>query len=200
MHTDHKYFQQMLPDLVAGKLEAQQRADLESHLASCDECSRHRSGLDTISAALKGFRPSDPPAHYFNNVLPGIRLRLERKGIPEEHSLLRRFIAPVGAMVIVIGVLAQTAVNNNNGLRSMLGTLKTDELADVVVDQAEHQSLYLIPSTESLAAALPDEAIDRELAATILLDDGDATYASVTDLSDNDVKLILERLGERKIL
>jgi hypothetical protein len=200
VHTNHEYYQLMLPDFVTGKLGEKQRLESESHLASCEECSLRRLELVTLSASLRSFRPSGPPTNYFNNVLPRLRERLDGKRTPAENPLLARILAPLGAMALVIGLLTQIGMNQENGLRSMLGTLKTDELADVAVEQAEHQSLYLIPSTESLAAALPDEAIDRKLAATILFDESDESYEMVSDLTDEQVKLILERLGERKIL
>ena len=200
VHTNHEYYQLQLPDYATGRLEEQQRLELEAHLASCDECNRRRAEFSTLVALMQHSRPSDPPSHYFSNVLPRIRERLEQRSTRGESPLVSRILAPLGALAVVIGLLVQIPMDKDNDLRAMLGALKSDELADVVVEEAEHQSLYLIPSTESLAAALSDQAIDRELAAAILLDGDDATFESVTDLSDQDVNLILERLGERKIL
>jgi len=198
--TNHKHIQYLLPDFVTGKLRGQEQRELESHLAFCDGCRRRLEGFETLNGTMNSLRPVDPPTYYFSTILPRIRERIEGKTRTAEHPFIARILVPLGAMAVIVAVLSQIPINTEDGLRSVLSAMKSDELAEIVVEEVEHQSLYLVPSTESLAAALSERSIDTKLATTILSDEGDVTFDSVSDLSDQDVKFILERLGERKIL
>ena len=200
VRTNHKYYRLLLPDFVTGKLDGDHREELAAHLASCDECARSLDELKDLAVMLRGVRPADPPTHYFNTVLPRLRERIAGKVDRKEDPLIARFLAPLGALAIIIAVLLQVPLKREADLRAVLDGLESDELAEVAIEQPEYQSLYLIPSTESLASALPDGAISRKLAVTILTDNDDEALLSMTDLTDDEVKVILERMGERKIL
>ncbi len=189
----------MLPDFVTGKLPADERQDLEAHLASCTECAREANEFKAVAAALQKIRPLNPPTNYLSTVLPRVRESLAGKSARREDPFIERILAPLAAMAIVVITLLQMPFNSKADLRAVLDELKSDELADVAVEP-EYQSLYLIPSTESLASSLPDEAIDQKFASTILTSDDDAALVSMTELSDHDVTIILKRLGERTIL
>lgn len=200
MRSDHRYYQLMLPDFVSGKLGESERRELEAHLSSCDECTRHKSEFSAIAAALREIRPDDPPSHYFSNVLPRIRERIAGTSSRGDNPLVERILVPLAALALLVAVLLQVPFKPEGDLRSVLGGLQSNELAEVEVEQAEYQSLYLIPSTESLASALSDQTINQKLAAAILTDNDDAALVSLSELTDRDVAIILERLGERKIL
>jgi DNA-binding MurR/RpiR family transcriptional regulator len=128
-----------------------------------------------------------------------MREKIEGRAKTVEHRFVRRVLVPLGALAVILAVLSRIPLNAEKDLRSVLNSMKSDELAEIAVEDAERQSLYLVPSTESLAASLAEQTIDTKLAAAILSDDG-ATFDSMSDLSDQDVTVILKRLGERKIL
>jgi anti-sigma factor RsiW len=197
--TNHEHIQHLLPDLVTEKLQAQERRELESHLSSCEECRSRLEGFQSLNISLNSFKPSDPPAHYFSTVVPRMREKIEGRAKTVEHRFVRRVLVPLGALAVILAVLSRIPLNAEKDLRSVLNSMKSDELAEIAVEDAERQSLYLVPSTESLAASLAEQTIDTKLAAAILSDDG-ATFDSMSDLSDQDVTVILKRLGERKIL
>ncbi len=198
--THHEHVQYLLPDFVKGKLEPREQSEVEAHLTSCVECLRRLEEFRSLDAALEGYKTPEPPAHYFTTIVPRLRERIEKKTRTGERGLVYRVLVPLGALALLVAVLSRIPVNTGGDLRSVLGSMKSDELAEIAVEEVERQSLYLIPSTESLAAALPEESIDTKLAATILSDTDDLTYETLSDLSDQDVTIILERLGERKIL
>lgn len=200
VRTDHRYFQLMFPDFLTGKLETNRRLELESHLALCGDCARDLEELKTLEITLRSIRPADPPAYYFTTVLPRVREAIEGKAPRNEDSFMARFLAPIAALALLAIALLQVSIRTEGDLRAVLGGLKSDELAEVAVEEAEYQSLYLIHSTESLASTLPEKVIDQQLAETILTDGDDTTLLSMTELTDQDVTIILERLGERKIL
>ncbi len=200
VHTGHEYFEASLPDLATGQLDSALRAELEHHVASCESCERTLAALKAVIPLLPGAATGNVPVHYFSNVLPRIRERIDHKQPAKENVWVSRVLAPLTALMILIGLVTQVSLDSGNGLRTILQSLRTDELADVLVEQAEQQSLYLIPSTESLASSLPERVITRELAASVLEGDDIIGLQAVSDLSEDEMDMVVARLVERTIL
>ncbi len=63
---------ELLPDLVAGEVGAEERAAVEAHLRACDACARFGGRYAGLLTALAEAARQEPPA----GVLERLRLRL----------------------------------------------------------------------------------------------------------------------------
>lgn len=63
---------ELLPDLVAGEVRAEDRAAVEAHLRACDACAQFGGRYAGLLSALAGAAPQEPPG----GVLERLNLRL----------------------------------------------------------------------------------------------------------------------------
>ena len=204
VHKEHEYYRSLLPDVVKGTLNADEAAELDRHLADCAECAQDRSVIETAMDALQAeTSPQAPPSHYFETVLPHVRERLDRSHQTSWiHSVIfTRVAVPLAALALFVVLIARVpfdSTSNNSVLRSMISSLSTEELTDAMVKQSE---LTLAPwSSEALSELVPENAVTTKLAADIIESGDVSAYQTLSDLSDKDIDLLLQRLGERNML
>lgn len=200
MQTDHERYLIHLPDYVTGNLAPGVGRDVEAHLASCDSCRGQLADLESLMTQMGAHRPGRVPANYFGTVLPRIRKRLEGRRETGENPWVTRILAPLSALALIIVLTTQISFDANEDLRSVVGSLETDELNEAIVDEVQWQSSYLVPSTESLAEGLTEQAVNQELAAAVFNGEDVVGYETVADLSEREIELIVARLSERTIL
>ena len=203
VHKEHEYYRNLLPDLVKGALNAEEAADVDRHLAVCAECAEERSNIEAGMNTLEAATLAEAPPRYFETVLPRVRERLDRSRRPSwVHSVIfTRVAVPLASLALFVVLIARVpfdSASNNSVLRSMISSLSTEELTDAMVKQSE---MALTPwSSEALSEVVPENAVTTTLGADIIQSGDASAYQSLSDLSDKDIDLLLQRLGERNIL
>lgn len=213
MRTEH--IEYLLPDYLTGRLEESLRPGVESHLAECAAC---RSELEVLREAFQSLRvhhAAEPPTGYFLTLLPHVRERLEGKRAKPflSHPLVGRLVMPIAVGVLALFIVLRGPFSTTNTelernpLQPALGGFETDELVDIVLDQAHSQALNTLSEGETSAMlAVPLLHGNHLLTGTepfsltgepIL---GAGMPDSLGQFSDSEVEVLIARLGERTIL
>lgn len=103
--SDHAAFRDWAAAYVLGSLEAAERSEFETHLASCDECRARVAEFAPIPGLLSRVEPVDNPP------VPGAIAELAVEQVRSDWTALRRSrtrwrSAAVAAAVLVIGLVA----------------------------------------------------------------------------------------------
>lgn len=213
MRTEHVEY--LLPDYLNKKLEESLRPWVENHLEECGACRAELDNLRGVFSHLDSFVARPPHDGYFTTVLPRVRERLQEKESVSflSHPLVTRFVAPlaVGALLLVIlfrvPFALREADRGHNPLQPVVRGLETEELVDVILDQAHRQTISGQGENETSALlAVPLLRSDHLLAGA---DQLSLSNESVLDaglpenldqLSASEVDVLVARLGERTIL
>lgn len=213
MRTEHVEY--LLPDYLNNMLEESLRPWVENHLEECGACRAELENLRSAFSHLDTFSATPPSDGYFTTIVPRVRQRLQEKKTVSflSHPLVTRFAAPLAAGVLLLVVLLRVppalheADRERNPLQPVAGGLESDELVDVILDQAHRQTISSQGENETSAfLAIPFLRSDHLLAGA---DQASLSNESVLDvgmpesldqLSASDVDVLVARLGERTIL
>lgn len=213
MRTQH--IEYLLPDYLNHRLEDDLRPGVEQHLQECAACRGELEMLRTAFREIEAHQDSGPPEGYFSTVLPRVRERLENREAKSilAHPLILRLVAPLaaGALALIIMLHLPFPANNTeaeqNPLRPIMHGVTTDELVDVVLDQAHRQSLNALGEGEasSILATrilhgehlLADAEPLPHVGEPVL---GGGMPEGLEQLSDSEIEAIIQRLGERTTL
>ncbi len=213
VHTEHIEF--LLPDYLTRRLEEPLQLGVERHLEECATCRAELRELRETFQNLQAHRPTQPPHGYFTSVLPRVRERLEddSRGWTLAHPLVTRLAAPLAAGLIILLVLIRVpfpsgdVAKDHNPLQPVLSNVDSEELLDLVLDQVHRQAFSTVGESEaSSLLAVPilhsdpllSDAQHMSLRDEPLL--GAAMPEGLDQLSDSDVDVLVQRLGERAIL
>jgi Putative zinc-finger len=86
----HENCSELLPLYERGRLSASKAADVEAHLASCEDCARELTGLNYLRAADAAPMTEGERAHLHNAVAEAMRAELRRGGEVEALDRRRR--------------------------------------------------------------------------------------------------------------
>lgn len=67
----------MLAGYIDGELTPEERADVEQHLRSCDECKKELEAFQKLKEVTGAMRYADIPEHVWENYWHGLYRRLE---------------------------------------------------------------------------------------------------------------------------
>ncbi|MBI5464382.1 MAG: zf-HC2 domain-containing protein [Ignavibacteriales bacterium] len=214
MRTEHPNIR--LIDFAAGRLDAEDRERLERHLAECPEC---RDDLRSIEIGVDALRqPSHEtiPRVYFTTILPRVRSRIaEGKPKPVLGWIVWSKLAfPFASLALIIGILFLSLGEEENGLernplRPVLQSVRADEAIDVLIDEAMKSSMMRPLDQVAAESVLNDRAqvkiLHKALKEQPSALGGANDFSSSTleyelsDLSNDQVNELLERLSEREI-
>ena len=76
--ADHGYFEELITAELDGELTAEQRAELDAHLAGCEQCRAFRDALSAVEGAAARHLP-EPPAEFTANVMAAVRAQAKQK-------------------------------------------------------------------------------------------------------------------------
>jgi hypothetical protein len=214
VHIEH--VESQLPEYLDGTLVGPLREGVDEHLRHCSACRSSLEDLQRTMAMLDRQRTSGPSEIYFATLLPRVRQRLERE---ESRGLfgapfVLRFALPVAAAAIALFILlslpfptAETEVSHNP-LQAVVHGSTTDDLVDIVLDMMPLQPLST-PTVEGETSSLLGATIlrgdhllagaDQESPAEGLTFDS-GMPAGLEQLSDADLEVLVQRLGERTTL
>ena len=104
--ADHGYFEELITAELDGELTPEQRAELDGHLAGCEQCRTFRDALSAVEGAAARHLP-EPPAEFTANVMAAVRAQAKQK---KKGKLLpfpgRSLAAAAAALVLWAGVRA----------------------------------------------------------------------------------------------
>jgi hypothetical protein len=165
---------------------------------------------------LESHATEGPPSGYFTTVLPRVRRRLEgeeSRSFFSSPSLIRLAL-PIGAAALALFIVLSLpfpgteAETGHNPLQAVMHGSTTDELVDVVFDMVHLQPLSS-PTVEGETSSLLGARVlrgdhllahaDEALFADDLTFDG-AMPEGLDELSEADVQVLVQRLGEGTIL
>jgi anti-sigma factor RsiW len=196
-------------------LEESLRPLVESHLEECGACRTELENLRTTFHWLSTYQAPPPADGYFSTILPRVRERLESKKPASffAHPLVARLAVPLAVGAVMLAILLSVpfsergSENGHNPLQSVLRGLETDELVDIILDQADRQSLTTQGESETSAfLAVPFLSGDHLLASAGQLSFADEPILgsempeSLDQLTDSDIDVLVAQLGERTIL
>ena len=212
MLTDHERWEHMIPDYLSGQLSESDSDDVRRHMTSCAQCSRAAEKLRPVFSLLEGEKSQLAPARYFGSVLPSVRARIEASSSRRRLRPLAQFARPVASVALLamifltLGPPWQVRLPENLALSEAIGDVSPDALAEALANQA-----HVIdgPEEGSLSGVIPDPLFEMEVVHSLLQDrstpemldassDADAVWLS--DLSDTEVTILLQRLSEREML
>jgi hypothetical protein len=201
----------LLPDFVSNRTSQEENKSVQEHLESCSSCSEEALVLKQTFEAVASSRTSIPPERYWTNFLPRLHGRLSdgRKTRRDLAPWVSKFLLPSAGLVVTILLLSLTGVvpepkGSLLAERQLVRQMDTTEfyqLAESSVDPLFPESSTrletLLPQGEetrrainSLIAPSSDEVVQlREGGVRDLTDTG------LDDLTDEEMELVLQRLG-----
>jgi hypothetical protein len=111
----HETCSELLGPYIGGKLDRARRADVEEHLATCDECSQELAGLVALTA------PEIEPLNEVERARIVRAVRAEARGAEREPISIRwgRRFAPALGAAAVLAVIAVGVITLNDEDRSV---------------------------------------------------------------------------------
>jgi Putative zinc-finger len=213
-------FRSLLVERQEGIISPEDAKTLDRHLSSCDRCRQDLALIGVSFETLRSVRDADPPTHYFTNLLPRIRQRIEnrerRSFAPALPLWVQRILAPgsalgvLGSIVALYVLLTPSFDPTKTGLRQIVSEVPRDEI-DRVAESASYSDVLtrtMEPSQRMLETlsnpGLVSQHIDR-----MLVDDqlehghtlsiflaGDSPFE---DIAEEDVDSIILKLDKTSL-
>ncbi len=208
----------LLVELADGTITADDRKEAEMHLRSCASCTADAAVLRSTLTALLGETEAPPPAHYFTNLLPTIRLRLEHESRSWHiaapmwlNTVLAPFTVTVMAVIVVGLFHVLEPTEEFSPLNNIIGQVSTEDIAVLASGEsdtfdsdggsaANGKILDMFPNAISAAEKMKIEFLANELPVlqtdvTILNDD-----TMLDELDDDAVSQVLNRMNNGSTL
>ncbi len=140
-----KEIKYLLPEFVEHKLPPEEKMTISQHLESCRNCSTEFRQIIDLYARLENEPTNLPPQSYWNNLIPLIHSRIERKSGRLYKGLLAKFSIPVAATILAIVVLvrvftgispeAQPVYNTQSVLNNIITELNASDITNMSVEE-----------------------------------------------------------------
>jgi hypothetical protein len=208
----------LLVELADGTITPEDRTAVEHHLSACASCASDAELLQHTFAALRNVPEEPPPAHYFNNLLPRIRTRLEKGNRPWQIAVpvwLNKVLAPLavtGMAVVMVGLFHLFQPTDDfMPLRNILGQVPADDIVNIVSAENEpfESNFGINSSTKILDAAPNPNLVADRMRADLLA--GELPYqqtdlnivndeSSLDGLDEDAVSQVLTRMNDSSAL
>ena len=209
VHTGHVKY--LLPDFLNGQLDQEDHVTVEVHLRGCPECRLEILALKNAISLLELHHPQGPPDHYYSNLVPRIRGRLEGGTVSWIHNpVWTRFGLPIVAagiaLVLLIRLPQSALAPARDILDGLSATIELNELADMLAQQRDPLPLSLNETQELAETVASDEAVKQQIVEKLRASksekeydylSGIATDQLIDSLSESDAEILLQKLGER---
>lgn len=140
-----KEIKYLLPEFVEHKLPPEEKMTISQHLESCRNCSTEFRQIIDLYARLENEPTNLHPQSYWNNLIPLIHSRIERKSGRLYKGLLAKFSIPVAATILAIVVLvrvftgispeAQPVYNTQSVLNNIITELNASDITNMSVEE-----------------------------------------------------------------
>jgi anti-sigma factor RsiW len=169
----------LLPDLLNGTLAPDQRAGVEAHLLTCDDCREEMELLRGMRRSMH--RVSAPPAADIVRALPAYRAQVRRVGNGWRIAAALALLAGGGTSVVV--ARHADVLHGNRGPAGATAAGQTAVIAPTDTHVAQEATPTPAPhAVEAIGAP----TAPRELA---------VASASVGDLSDEELDALVNEIG-----
>jgi hypothetical protein len=207
----------LLVELKEGTISAENKTLAEQHVATCAKC---EADLILIGRAFEALRVSageEVPSHYFTNLLPRVRRRLDERDAKKFGFALpewvQRMIAPAVAVGVVISMIALFALLNptydtaQSHLIQIVSQFPKDEIEDVVdmandspvvarTSELHRGILEMLPNPSQVSNRLERQLLDDEVNHGHRVSTFLAADISFEDINDEEVDSIIDRLKD----
>lgn len=215
MLNDHDHWEQLIPDYLSGRLSDRDGQELKHHIAQCDRCSQLVEELGPLFEIQRVERSRQAPGGYFASVLPRIRQRLDRSGSRSRARGLPDLALAGASLVLLVAIFLslwppwQEAGTQDRALAEAIEELPAGVVADALDRQADQAGFIEYPSGGSISAVLSDKILEAEIVSALVQDRSalgafagasDSQSFWLSDLDDQEVTILLQRLSEREIL
>lgn len=172
-------FRSLLVEKQEGTISSEGESILERHLSVCDRCKEDFALIGASFDALRGALDQEVPTHYFTNLVPRIRLRIENQ--PRAFSgfalpvWVQRLLAPGSALavlgsIVALYILLTPALDPSKmGLRQIVAEIPKEDI-DRVTESVAYSNVLartMEPSQRMLETltnpAVVSQHIEREL-------------------------------------
>ncbi len=216
----HKEITQHLVDYCEGALTGELRDEIERHLAECAACRGELALLQTAFEALQHEPGLDVPAHYFTNLIPKIRQRIDAGEKRRIGFALPAWIGssvrPLAAMLVLgaVAVLfrilgpASTAASPLEELVSQVPPSDVDSLVAYFSDtndllhgtETQQRILEVAPNPALVSDHLAGDVFANTTIEPVTYTDPALIDDQVLDLSEDDVSQVLAELDQSQDL
>jgi len=200
---DHERRRNELPAYLLGALEPGEAAELERHLAGCEECRDELSRLEPAAQALPETVPRlDPPGRLRSRVMAEVRADAERSGAraPRRRPGIPRLATAAAAALLLIAVAVGGYALRSGGSGSESTTATAGQSPGVeatLVSEGGSATLRLanvrgLPSDEVLQAWVQRDArVESADRLFVPNQDGTAT-TKIDDMSGVEAVMVTE--------
>jgi anti-sigma factor RsiW len=143
--------QEMLPDLLHGKLDASARARVEAHVASCEECTEELEVLRTVKSAAVFIPPID--VDRVVRQIPPYRLIVPAAQAPARTRVVSWLVAASLAVVVLGG--GSLLMIQQKPLTQRLATSHSTQSGATAPDQVARGGATSIATPSGTASAAP---------------------------------------------
>lgn len=207
----------LLVELKEGTISGENQALAEQHIATCAKC---KADLVMIGGAFEALRVSvdeELPTHYFTNLLPRVRQRLDERDVKKFGFALpewaQRMVAPASAIGVIISMAAlfvflnPTYDTTQSHLMQIVSQFPKEEI-EGVVDMANYSPviartselhrgiLEMSPNPSQVSRQLERQFLDDEVNHGHRLSTFLAADITFEDINDDEVDSIIDRLKE----
>ena len=211
----HSVVRSLLVGFHEGTLPSDEKKTVENHLALCSECRNYSENIARTFKILQSEGPAEVPTHYFSNLLPRIRLRIEER--PHSFAWLSpapwiyKFVAPVSSAMVVACLIGLFTLLRPLSLQSPLEELRkeastfgTQDVADYLVESSElthaleppQKVMDIVVDPSLVSSRLEHQMFARtaeEYQPTSLITTDDA---SVDSLSDEEINQVIAQFDK----
>jgi len=212
--------QYLLVGLREGTISAGEREIVDRHVATCARCTYDLKLIDEAFESLRNVENDEVPNHYFTNLLPRIRQRLEQK---PEHGLrfvlplwVQRVLAPVSAGAVLACLIGLYVLFNPVAdtmqfqLREIVSELPKEEI-DGVAESVSYSNalarplepsqrlMETISNPSQVSQHIERELIDDQLSHGHSLSIFLAAEHPFEDISDEDVDFVIKKLNDTSL-
>ena len=220
LNTDCDRVHPLLIEKQEGVISPDDEKRVNDHLFTCRQCAENERLIRETFDQLRGVEEEQLPTHYFTNLLPKVRQRIEtRSGRLPGLALpdwIRRMIAPASSFAVVACMVALYVFLNpavepsNPHLKQIVADFPKEDLDGVV--EALSYATVLPRTTEPSQRLLEtlanpsqvSQSFERELVTDHLTRGHSvslflAADNSFEDITDDDVDGVIERLEKTSL-
>lgn len=203
----------LLTEMQEGTISPEEKKLVESHLAACVHCTQDFKLIGEVFNVLLDVRSEEPPSHYFSNLLPRIRHRIEgrermRFFLP---AWVQRYLAPASTFAILGSLVGLYVLLNpmtdtaQFPLRQIVSELPKDEIEGVAESMSYSAALTraMEPSQRLLETMSNPSLLSLGIERTLVDDEVNhghrlsislAADNSFEDISDEEVDSVIQKL------
>ena len=213
----------LLVGLKEGTISPEEQELVVRHTATCARCAQDLKAIDEAFGSLRDVTDEEVPSHYFTNLLPRIRQRLDEQpgGLVGFSGFalpvwVQRCLAPVSAGAVLSCMIAMYILFNPAAdygqlpLREIVAGLPKEEIegvtesmsfSDVLARTMEPSQRFMetTPNPALISTQIERELVEDQLNHGHSLSIFLAADHPFEDISDDDVDSVIKKLSDASL-